>query len=134
MRSLAGAFRGELESPLSSEVAVIFITVDHPDLQVPIRINTDIVDYVYGGNTFTGTGIYRTLSDDEQVPRLQVSFVNVDRTIGQTILALTTPPRIKLELLAKSDFDEASRAIRSARPRSNTPPRTSTCATSAVTP
>src|SRR6185369_17884353 len=108
MRSLAGAFRGELESPLSSEVAVIFITIDHPDLQVPIRVNTDIVDYVYGGNTFTGTGIdVGLLSDDEQVPRLQVSFVNVDRTIGQIILSLTTPPRIKLELLAKSDFDES---------------------------
>lgn len=117
MRTLGAAFRGELESVFSGEVIVCFVTIDHTDLLVPIRVNSDIVDYVYNGDTYTGAAFaISLLSDNEQAPRLQASINNVDRIIGETVLALTSAPRIKIELFAKSDFTDAIPRVASGTP------------------
>lgn len=106
-RTISSGFRDTLEATQSSEVAVWFATITHDDLQVPIYVNSDIVNYVYGGNTFLGCAFSLSfLTDDEQPPRAQVSIENVDQIIGETIQALADSPAIRIQLLVKSDFDD----------------------------
>lgn len=116
-RSLSSDFRSELESSRSGEILVIFATITHKDLLVPIRVNSDLVDYVYQGNTVFGAAFAITLmSDTDQFPRAQVSINNIEnesiddtgRTVGEAIRSLTTSPRIDIQLFAASDFNEGN--------------------------
>lgn len=106
MRTLAGSFRAAIESSNSSEVVLIFATITHPTLIAPIFVNSDIKNYVLGGNTYFGTAMsVSLLSDQISAPSAKISIPNVDRAIGEAVLALRTSPQIKLEVYARSDFD-----------------------------
>jgi hypothetical protein len=108
MRTLGNNFRTTIESSNSSEVVLLFVTVTHPTLESPIYLNSDIKDYVLNGNTYLGAALtISLLSDQIAAPQAKVSIPNVDRSIGQAVLALTTSPQIKLELYARSDFDSS---------------------------
>lgn len=109
MRTLAAGFRTTLESSSSSEVVLIFVTITHRSLEGPIYINSDIMDYVYNGNTFLGAALtISLLTDDIQPPRAKISIPNVSRKIGEAILGISDPPQIKMEVFAKSDFTNAN--------------------------
>jgi hypothetical protein len=105
-RNVTSAFRRTAESSFSDEVDLCFLTISHPTLSDPIRVVWDTKDFVYGGNTFTGFPFdLEILSDDEQPPQARLVIQNVDPRIGDTIRALTSPPRLKIELLSSNDFD-----------------------------
>ena len=106
MRTVAGPFRTAIESSNSSEAVLIFATITHPDLFAPIYVNSDIKNYVLGGNTYLGTAMsVSLLSDQTNAPSAKISIPNVDRAIGEAVLELRTSPQIKLEVYARSDFD-----------------------------
>ena len=106
MRTVAGPFRTAIESSNSSEAVLIFATITHPDLFAPIYFNSDIKNYVLGGNTYLGTAMsVSLLSDQTNAPSAKISIPNVDRAIGEAVLELRTSPQIKLEVHARSDFD-----------------------------
>lgn len=107
-RTLTAGFRDEIESTNGQDVLVIFATITHASLEVPFYVNSDVADYVYGGNTFLGTGFQLSfLSDDENPPQAKATIPNVDRRIGAALLAISDSPQIKIELLVKSDFTDA---------------------------
>lgn len=107
MRTLASSFRTAIESSNSSEAVFIFATITHPNLLRPIYVNSDIKDYILGGNTYLGTAMsVSLLSDQINAPSAKISIPNVDRAIGETVLNLRTSPTIKLEVYARSDFDD----------------------------
>lgn len=106
-RSISAAFRNSTEDEQTSETFVVMATVTHSALLVPIRVNNDIVDYIYNGDTFFGTGFtISLLSDDDQSPKAQVMIPNVDQSVGDALLAISTSPRIRIALLARSDFND----------------------------
>lgn len=106
MRSVPLSFRQAAESQYNDEVDLIFVTISHPLLLVPVRVVWDSKDFVYGGNTFTGFPFDLTLlSDDDNAPKAQLTFQNVDQSIGETIRNLGQAPRLKIEFLHSSDFD-----------------------------
>lgn len=105
-RSVTASFRKEAEAIFSPEADLCFLTISHPLLLDPIRVNWDTKDYIYGGKTFTGFPFEITIySDDESPPKAQLTIQNVDSRIGETVRSLATPPRLKLELLSTLDFD-----------------------------
>lgn len=105
-RSVPLSFRRAAESRFSDDVDLCFLTISHGLLLEPVRVVWDAVDFVYGGQTFTGFPFDITiLTDDENPPKAQLSIQNVDQVIGDTIRGLNSPPRVKLELLSSSDFD-----------------------------
>jgi len=109
MRTISATFRDEIESTNGQDVVIIFATITHPALAVPICVNSDVADYVYNGNTYFGTGISISfVSDDDNPPQAKVTVPNVDRRIGEAVLAMTDAAQIKLELLVKSDFDNST--------------------------
>lgn len=106
-RTISTGFRETLEASQTGDLAIWFATITHKDLLVPIYVNSDIVDYVYNGNTFSGCAFALTfLTDDDQPTRASVAIENVDQIIGATIQALSDSPSIKIELLVKSDFTD----------------------------
>jgi len=105
-RNVTLSIRKELEAEFSPEANIIFLTITHALLSVPITVVNDTKDYVYRGITFTGFPFdIQIYSDDEQPPKAQLVIQNVSVQIGQTIMSLTTPPRLKLELCSTLDFN-----------------------------
>lgn len=109
MRTLAAGFRDAIESRHNSDAVVFFATISHPDLDGPLYFNSDIIDYVYDSKTFIGAAFsINILTDDESPPKASVAIHNVDQVIGTAIQALASSPQIKIEIFAKSDFDDAN--------------------------
>lgn len=105
-RPITSSFRTTLEAANAADLAIIFATITHPDLEAALTVNSDIADYVLGGVTFLGTAFScALLTDDDQPPKATVSIQNVDRAIGEAVQLLSSSPKIKLEIYARSDFD-----------------------------
>jgi hypothetical protein len=105
-RVISASLRRALESRYSGDANLVFVTISNPVLSEPIRIVNDTVDFSYDGHAWVGFPIdLALLSDDDQPPKAQVTFQNVDRKIGMAIRNLVTPPRLKIELLHSRDFD-----------------------------
>lgn len=98
--------RRRLESLFTDRAILCFLTISHDSLADPIRVVWDSVDYIYNGYTWTGFPFDITpLSDDDRPPRCQLVIQNVDPRIGDTIMGLTTAPRLKIEFLESTDFN-----------------------------
>jgi len=105
-RNVTLSIRKELEAQFSPEANLIFLTITHALLAQPIRVVNDTKTFIYGGNTFIGFPFdIQIYSDDEQPPKAQLAIQNIDSTIGDSIRTLTTPPRLKLEMLSTLDFN-----------------------------
>lgn len=105
-RATAIAARAALEDPASPDALLAFLTIRHPALPAPLRIVSDVMDYVQGGDTYIGIPFgFKLLSDDESVPRTQLRLSNVDRQIGQALRAMTGRAEVQLQLMSTADFD-----------------------------
>ena len=105
-RNITSAFRELTESSFRDEVDLCFLTITHDDLAEPIRVVWDTKDFVYGGETFIGFPFdLEILSDDEKPPQAKLTIQNIDPRIGDSIRELSSPPRLKIELLSSADFD-----------------------------
>jgi len=105
-RLISYGFRRELEKQESGEEGLVFLTITHPEINDPIRVVNDPEYFEYGGNEFIGFPFnIEILRDDERPPESRISIQNVDSRIGETLLGLVDPPRVKIEVLALSSFD-----------------------------
>ena len=105
-RNISTTFRKEAEAQFSDEADLCFLTISHGTLADPIRVVWDTKDYVYSGFSWIGFPFeISILSDDDQPPKAQLTIQNIDPRIGDTLRILTTPPRLKIELLSTLDFD-----------------------------
>lgn len=108
-RSLTAPFRYSLERQETGEALIVFVTITHPELPSAIRVANDAVDYVWNGDTYIGFPFDISLiSDGDQPPSARLTVQNVDRRIGEAVRDLTSPPRLRIDLLAASDFDETA--------------------------
>jgi hypothetical protein len=106
MRDISLSFRRSVESVLSPEVDLAFVTISHPSIADPIRVVSDTVDYSWGGYTWVGFPFdIQLLTDNDQPPTARMQFQNVDQLIGQGIQLLSSAPRLRLQLLSSADFD-----------------------------
>jgi hypothetical protein len=106
MRNVSASFRRQIEAIAADDPLVMFAEVYAGELLEPVRVNSDITDYLYAGHTWIGCGFALIfLSDDERPPRARVSIPNVDRRIGAAVLAVPSV-RLNLQLMLKSDFDD----------------------------
>lgn len=107
MRIISDTFRNQIESVRGDDVVVAFATIYHESWSAYVRVNSDIYDYWYNGFLYYGTAFSLSLvSDNDRVPQATVTFQNVDRRIGKALRRLGPPPRLNLQLLLKSDFDD----------------------------
>jgi len=105
-RDIPDGARREIERAESAEFFPVFLTLRHDGISEPIRLVSDPKDFVLDGNTHTGF-MFRVdlLSDTEGMPTAQLAVQNVDRRIGEAVLAARGAPRIDMEVIAGSEFD-----------------------------
>lgn len=105
-RSIPAAARQALESEASPDAILGFLTITHPALVEPIRVVSDVIDYVRGGLTWVGLPFgFSAVTDEEAAPTAELRVQNVDRRIGEALRALPDRATVQLEVLSSADFD-----------------------------
>lgn len=112
-RTLADDVRAALDAPAGEDQPLVFLTLDHDDLEEPIRVVGDFgtvggapAEWIYDGDTYLAFPFTATLlSDGDGPPRATIEIANVDRRIGEAVRDLATPPRLTMVALLPSDFD-----------------------------
>lgn len=105
-RAGAVAARAALENPDAPDALLAFLTITHPGLADPIRVVSDVIDYLRDGLTFVGIPFaFRPLTDRDGNPMTELRMSNVDRRLAQAIGKFTGRPTVALELCSTADFD-----------------------------
>lgn len=116
-RALSPGFLAALYAQESEEVVVCLLTVNHPDLDAPIRLSSDpttrISDdpLIYATYSRSEEFLYLpfefTLPDDksDSPPRVQLALDNTERSLVGVLRSFSTPASITVELVLASDPD-----------------------------
>jgi hypothetical protein len=105
-RAGAIAARAALENPDAPDALLAFLTITHPGLADPIRVVSDVIDYLRDGVTYVGIPFeFKPLTDRDGNPMTQLRMSNVDRRLAQAIRGFTGRPTVALELCSTADFD-----------------------------
>ena len=105
-RDIGADIKAVIEAPDSVDALLAFLTITHPLLPDPIRVVSDVIDYVVDGQTFKGLPFdFGILSDNEGPPMTELRVQNVDRQIGRALLALNDRAKVALEIRSSADFD-----------------------------
>lgn len=106
MRAIDAGVRTELEREASPHAMLGFLTIGHPTLAVPIRLVSDVMDYVWGAETWTGMPFdFAQMTDEDGAPSAEIRVQNVDRRIGEALRALPDRATLRLDILTSADFD-----------------------------
>lgn len=104
-RAIRTEFLADLEAVNSEDMEVVLLTISYPSFTV--RLVRDVVDYVWRGDTYFGAMFELIfLSDDEKEPRGTLRVPNVDRQIGESILAIEESPSLRIDILEGSSFSD----------------------------
>ena len=111
-RTTSTTYRRAAFAQSTGECPLVLLTIDHADLETPIRVVHNGEDIVSRGNTFTATSFEFILPDDseDKPPVSRLSICNVDRSIVNMIRSLTSTPTVLAEVVLAStpDVVEAS--------------------------
>lgn len=109
-RTIDLSWRRELEKEHSGDGSLCFVTITHPTMAGAVRfVSVSGGDHQWNGETYYGVGFeWKILSDTDGPPSSQLVIENVSRRIGQFLEGLYTPPRVNLDLLQISQFDETT--------------------------
>ena len=98
--------KASLEAPESVDALLAFLTITHPSLTDPIRVVSDVMDYVVDGLPFLGLPFdFGVLTDTEGPPMTELRMQNVDQRIGRALLGLNDRAKVTLEIRTSADFD-----------------------------
>jgi hypothetical protein len=110
-RTLSAALKRAVNAQETGEVLVALCAISHPSiLNGPLRVASDLVDFVTDGVTYTAFPFQITLpvDTDEGRPTLKLVLDNIDRSIIEAIRSIppSTPPTVQVDLALKSQPDE----------------------------
>jgi hypothetical protein len=107
VRTIGVSLREALMAQETGEAILSLMTIDHEDINPPIRVVQNDTDIVSRGNTFVAYpfDIGVPGDDPDRSTELSLTIDNVDVTILQGLRAIVTPPVITLELVAASAPD-----------------------------
>ncbi len=118
MRSTSTTFREAVYQPETGEVFVLLLTINHDDLDDPIRISTDNKDvFTIEGEEIRGTASQTheflflpmdiILPDDseETISSAKISIDNVSRDVLLSIRGLDSAPTISMQIVLASTPD-----------------------------
>lgn len=95
-----------LQDLLAQEATQTFIQlleVSHPDLAQPLYFTDDAQDFTRSSITYLAMPFSINLPNDDEdaVPSVKLRITVVDQVIIQAIRSISTPPTIKLEVVAR---------------------------------
>lgn len=105
-RTLTTGFRREVEREATAEFPLIFLEITHPALAETIRVVNDPKDFVYRGLSYSKAFFeVQLLTDNERPPEARLSVQNVDQRIGNTLRFMKGPARLRMDVVAASQFN-----------------------------
>lgn len=105
-RSIPDSARVELERSNSPDALLAFLTITHGGLTEPIRVVSDVFNYIWAGEEYVGIPFGATpLTDTDQPPATEIRVQNIDRRIGKALEATNERAKVEVVLLSSADFD-----------------------------
>jgi hypothetical protein len=106
-RQMSTAYWSGSTLATSDEDFLVLLDITHESIE-PIYVVSDVLDVVSNGITYTGFPFEWVMpQEDDEIPRGKLRIQNVDKRIGLALHSLRTPPYIKVQVVLKSDPDEA---------------------------
>ena len=105
-RDIPAPVRAAIEDASAPDAIMACVTVTHPDLDEPIRIVSDTLDYTYGGHLYIGLLFsWGVMDDGEGAPQAELTLPDTDRRIGEALRQASGEARVTVHVLSSSDFD-----------------------------
>lgn len=105
-RSVPASVQADLERSSSPDALIWFLTITHENLSEPIRVVSDVFDYLIDGDLFRGIVFDAVpLTDSDQPPSTQLRVQNVDRRIGEALREATGRATVEAVARTTADFD-----------------------------
>lgn len=105
-RNVPQSVISEIEKQASEEALLIFLSIYHEDLIEPIRVVSDVENFILDGDEYVGFDFkINLLSDSDSAPQARLTIMNVDEQIGRAVQRSTSPVNLSLQILPMSEFD-----------------------------
>lgn len=112
-RNISTKLRQAFDRPETEEIPLMFLTITHPNLGEPICVVNDpttfdgeLVEYQWNGLIYRGYPFELAwITDSEEAPQSKLEFGNADARIGEIIQKISSPPRLRIDVIIASDFD-----------------------------
>jgi hypothetical protein len=92
-RTLSDGFKASLNAAQTGEAYIVLVTIDHPNLSAPLRVNDSGATVVSNGDTYDPLPFAIILPDDteRQSAKAKLTIDNTDRRIIQTLRQMNGP-------------------------------------------
>lgn len=104
---ISAEMRRALYDEETDEVFATLVTIDHADLEPPLRATDNEEEIESDGETFVPYAFELAWPTDHEnrPPLARLRIGNVDRVIVQTLRALDSPPTVTVQLVRAADPD-----------------------------
>lgn len=91
----------------TDDVFLVLLTIDHTDINPPIRVVNNNEDITSNGNVFVAYPFDIQLPDsmEDSPPRARLVIDNISREIAQAIRNISTPATVLIEIIRAADPD-----------------------------
>ena len=109
--TISAAGLGELAAQETGTAWLVLLTLDHPDLDRPIRVTSDGVATTSNGEVFESFLFEVTLPDDVEgrAPQARLRIDNTSQEIIALLRGLVTPPSLAIQIVRSTNPDVVER-------------------------
>lgn len=109
--TFSAAGLGELAAQEIGTAWLVLLTLDHPNLDTPIRVTSDGVPTVSNGKTFEPFPFDVTLPDDVEgrAPQARLRIDNTSQEIVAVLRGMVTPASLTMQIVRSADPDVVER-------------------------
>lgn len=109
--TISAAGLGELAAQETGTAWLVLLTLDHPDLDRPIRVTSDGVATTSNGEVFESFPFEVTLPDDVEgrAPQARLRIDNTSQEIIALLRGLVTPPSLAIQIVRSTNPDVVER-------------------------
>jgi len=109
--TLSDAAVRELAAQETGTAWLVLLTLDHPDLDRPIRVTSDGVATTSNGEVFEAFPFEVTLPDDVEgrAPQARLRIDNTSQEIIALLRGLVTPPSLTIQIVRSTNPDVVER-------------------------
>ena len=109
--TISAAGLDELAAQETGTAWLVLLTLDHPDLDRPIRVTSDGVATTSNGEVFESFPFEVTLPDDVEgrAPQARLRIDNTSQEIIALLRGLVTPPSLAIQIVRSTNPDVVER-------------------------
>lgn len=106
-RNVSAELKQAVYAQETTQEFIVLITLSHPDLAVPIRVNSSGQDMISNGETFIAYPFEVILPDDvdDRPPRAKLRIDNISREIILAIRTINSAPFVTIQIVMASAPD-----------------------------